>query len=85
MMGRETAPDSGLDGAAHDRDDPLGGGRIGRVVSALVAREPSAMVAGHGRWRTATASSVEKNGIGRAAKPHAYRLHHPLLASNAQA
>lgn len=72
-------------GAPHDRDDLLGGGRIGGVVAGLVPRRSSAVVAGHCRWRAATASSVEKDGIAHAVKPPALPLCPPFQAHVAAA
>jgi len=47
-------------GASHHRDDLFDGGRIGRVVAALVARRAAIVKAGHGRRRPAATSGIEK-------------------------
>jgi hypothetical protein len=49
-----------ITGRAHDRDDLLDGGRVGRIAHALVARRTTDVEAGHRRGRPTSTSSIEQ-------------------------
>jgi hypothetical protein len=51
-------------GLAHDGDDLLDRGRVGRVAQALVARRPTGQIAGQGDWRAATTGGVQQRRHG---------------------
>jgi hypothetical protein len=51
-------------GLAHDGDDLLDGGRIGRVAQPLVARRAPGEVAGHGDRRATAAGGVQQRRRG---------------------
>src|ERR1700748_1280803 len=45
---------------AHDRDDLIDRGRIGRVTTAFVRRDPAGVMAGHCRRRPRAAGGVQQ-------------------------
>jgi hypothetical protein len=49
-----------VSGLAHDRDDLVDRGRIGRVPAALVRWDPAGMMAGHRRRGSGTAGGVQQ-------------------------